>query len=130
MLIKELELKKENANKVYDPSHVYFNNDLADYYKGASAAFSFCIEKLKLLLNEQQEAITEDSHFRKHDVGRSAAENETTDVVNVPGESSSETQAVGQNEQTKEVCFEAYCDAPLWWFGNIWLCERGHRGVR
>ena len=53
---------------------------------------AFFVRQLELLLNEQPEAITDAAHFCKHDVGRSA------------DAASSETQAVGQNEQTKEVC--------------------------
>lgn len=78
------------------------------------------IPKLKLLLNEQPEAITGDSHFRKHDVGRSAASEEIPNKES-SGESSSETQAVGQNEQTKKVCL--WCGAHNVIADNISLCR-------
>lgn len=68
-----------------------------DFLAGAR----WVIKQLKK--SEQPEAITEDSHLRKHDVGRSAASDDISNKGNDPSESSSETQAVGQNEQTKEV---------------------------
>lgn len=77
---------------------------LSGFFAGKAEASLRHIRLLESLLNEQPEAITEDSpHLRKHDVGRSAASNDISTKGNDLSESSSETQAVGQNEQTVKV---------------------------
>lgn len=78
-----------------------------EFLTGCVCQSKIIINKLIALKNKQPEAITEDSHFRKHSVGQSAAGNDISDKGTVLGESSSETQAVGQNEQTKEVYYSA-----------------------
>lgn len=89
---------EEMKSDIQDEERLYTWRSCLEYY----------VPKLELLLNEQPKAITEDSHFCKHDVQRSAAGDDTSDKVNLPGESSSETQIVQQNEQTKEVCQNYY----------------------
>lgn len=93
---------KENAKRVFDPDSDRFNPELAEYYKGCSAAFSYCIQELDLLLNEQPEAITDDAHFCKHEVRRSAAGDESQGSENLQGASYSETSGVRQNEENLE----------------------------
>lgn len=80
------------------------------------------LDESELLLNEQPEAITEDSHFRKHDVGRSAASEEITTVKNDASESSSEMQAVGQNEKQDKTCPD--CWGSGWEIQFIKPCRR------
>lgn len=83
---------------------------LAEYWKGRTDECDFWLQKLIALLNEQPEAITEDSHLANTNVGRSAANDETLNARNDNSESSSETAVVGQNEQTKEV-YNFYCQS-------------------
>lgn len=101
-LISELKVRRESHQKERFKKNTTYENSCNAY--GRMSECDFLIQKLIALKNEQPEAITEDSHLRKHDVGRSAAENDISTKGNVVSESSSETQAVGQNEQTKEVC--------------------------
>lgn len=99
-LISELEERSKSHQKVINTCLMA---ETERVYTVMKSECDFVIDKLKLLLNEQPEAITDDAHFCKHDVGRSAASDDTTNIGDFVA-ASSETQAVGQNEQTKEVC--------------------------
>lgn len=102
-LISELKMEKERAH--YDADYYRsVGTDFLFYQKfGETQALSFCINKLIALKNEQPEAITDDSHCRKHEVGGSTASEETSSLKTDQGEASSETPIVGGNKQTKEV---------------------------
>ena len=90
-LISELEARK----KSHEEKQQY--KDGSELSIGMKLECDFWLLKLIALKNEQPEAITEDSHFRKHDVGRNAACEEIPNIKNDTSESSSETQTVGQN---------------------------------
>jgi len=99
-LISELEARKKlhkDSCWLWDGGDTQYH-----YHKGKLDECDFFIQKLIALKNEQPEAITDDAHFCKHDVGQSAESDETSSN-GVSGAASSETQAVGQNEQAKEV---------------------------
>lgn len=103
---------EEMKSDIQDEERLYTWRSCLEYY----------VPKLELLLNEQPKVITDDSHFCKHDVQQSAASEETSDKVNIPSESSSETQIVQQNEQTNEVwlqCGWAYQPT----VGNYYCCS-------
>lgn len=104
-LISELKAQEEKAKENEQECERRERHIWNHEYRGMRKAFSSLIQKMVALENEQPEAITEDSHLRKHDVGRSAASNDITTLKNDLSEYSSETQAVGQNEQTKEHFF-------------------------
>ncbi len=80
------------------------NKEKMDIFYGKIAAFDDVLIMLIDLKNEQPEAITDDAHFRKHDVSGSAASEETSNVSDLSSASTSETATVSGNEQTKEVC--------------------------
>jgi len=100
-LIKWAEVRQ----KAYSAMTKVMNTDRVKYKaEGRLAECAFFIRELKLLLNEQPEAITGGSHFCKHDVGGSTANSESATKGNDGSDTPSETQAVGGNKQTKEVC--------------------------
>lgn len=92
------------------------------------------IPKLKLLLNEQPEAITGGSQFCKHDVGGSTASEETTSLVKDHGDTPSETAIVGGNKHIQKSCdtckhlntwyYDEPCNSCLADFGN-WESQGG-----
>ena len=88
----------------------------------ANSVVDFMIEVGFLNFDKQPGAITDDAHLRKHDDGRSAAAAGTSDIGQY-GAASSETQADGQNEQTKQVC---QCEIPNYDISREWCfkCQR------
>ena len=38
--------------------------------------------------------------------------------------------STGEGEKGKNICPENFCEEEVHFFGNIWLCDHGHRGVR
>lgn len=101
-IIEEMKVELSIAKKFIADQNNFSN---WFYHMGGIAdAIDKYIPKLESLLNEQPEAITEGSHFANTDVGGSTANKESTSLVNDQSDTSSETQAVGGNKQTKEVC--------------------------
>ena len=122
--IDKLISKMEDHRKSLGEEFVKLKTDSKEEYIawGRILESDFFIRELIALKNEQPEAITDDAHLRKHDDGRSAAAAGTSDIGQY-GAASSETQADGQNEQTKEVC---QCEIPNYDISMEWCfkCQR------
>jgi len=104
------DLLDERLKAKQDAERFQHNKLIQANLSGIVWAFDLVIQRLMLLLNEQPEAITEDAHFRKHDVdGRAESESVTTTETTCAD--SSETAAVDGHEQTKELC--PYCKAEM-----------------
>jgi len=121
-LISELEARKKSHTSAWICAETPTQGDVS---LALESECDFFIDKLKLLLNEQPEAITDDAQFRKHDVGRSAACDDSTNIGD-HGAASSETQAVGQNEQTKKACIVCG-EKRFFYFGEYFECYGGHK---
>ena len=110
LLISEMEVDISRTKRLIDFSSTYFSaQDIAR--KERVAVLEIYVPKLKLLLNEQPEAITGGSHFCKHDVGGSTAEKESTSLATDASDTPGETQAVGGNKQMQKFC---ECNGGYW----------------
>lgn len=102
MLISELEDEKEKAFQKYRECDKANLRGAASYKRGSYDAFSLCIQKLTLLLNDESKQ-PQPSDFANTMLG------EVPPIVNDTKTDSDQTvegatPIVRQNEQTKEVC--------------------------